>query len=30
VCRRKYDGVKWGVKRMEDLLYELSLVGAVA
>jgi hypothetical protein len=25
--RRKYDGVKWGVRRMEDLLYELSVVG---
>lgn len=26
-CRRKYDAVKWGVRRMEDLLYELSVVG---
>ncbi len=27
--RRKYDGVKWGVRRMEDLLYELSVVGVL-
>eukprot|EP00041_Stephanoeca_diplocostata_P026469 m.714827 g.714827 ORF g.714827 m.714827 type:complete len:515 (-) comp22973_c1_seq1:413-1957(-) len=26
--RRKYDGVKYAVKRLEDILYELSLTGA--
>lgn len=25
--RRKYDGVKYAVKRLEDVLYELSLTG---
>jgi hypothetical protein len=28
--RRKFDGVKWGVRRTEDLLYELSIVGLSA
>jgi hypothetical protein len=28
--RRKYDGVKWGLRRLEDLLFEQSLLADLA